>query len=110
MKKIDFGIFKISEENMPKLKLENIIKAYSGIANKCMCGCSGKYFYTSINKEAGAKEVGYSIDENVNDKRVEIILKHFYQKGVGEIEVIEDEGKYIFTIFMGKTQYTLYTN
>jgi len=108
MKKLDLGIYTI--EKMPELELKNIRSGYKGIPNRCMCGCSGRYFYTKVNQKESGKERGYEInDKEVNDKKVLEILRIM---NVSEnIEVIDNTNdSYIFTKVINDKQYTIYTN
>ena len=116
MKKLDFGIYSINE--MPELKLENIRSAYKGIPNRCMCGCSGRYFYTKINQKESSENRGYEVsDKEVNDKKVLEILKIMSEDTNKKVEVIDNINKnnsmlnyYIFTKVINDKQYTIYTN
>jgi hypothetical protein len=54
MKAIIFdGIMKI--EKMPELNVKDVLKAYSGTPDLCMCGCAGHYSYPKLRKEKGHK-------------------------------------------------------
>ena len=48
---------------------QQIVKVYSGKANKCMCGCAGKWSYTAY----GAAEHNPGYAPNVNERSVKII-------------------------------------
>jgi hypothetical protein len=88
------------------IKFEDILKAYTGKPDRCMCGCSGKYTHTEINRALASKGRGYEVDDDeVNDKRVRTILKKILNQPTGKIE--NDNNK-IFSTVIGKTQYTLY--
>lgn len=47
----------------------NVYKVYSGRAYRCMCGCEGKYSYTS----EGAVKHNPGYEPNVNERSVKII-------------------------------------
>lgn len=50
-----------------------IVKVYSGKANSCMCGCSGKWSYTQV----GAKESEYA---TVNERSVKLIANKVFKQ------------------------------
>lgn len=53
---------------------KEIIQVYSGISNRCCCGCSGKHRYASKYRAWSSKHRGYSVkDEEVSDRSVKII-------------------------------------
>lgn len=108
MKTIKFGVFKI--EKMPELKIEDIIKVYVGKPNTCMCGCAGKYSYSSMNKLQGEINRGYAVtEEDLNDKEVKRVLAKVIKNAEMGIEVIEDKDAYIFSLTLGNKQYSIYT-
>ncbi len=47
----------------------NVYKVYSGVAGKCMCGCAGKYSYTS----EGAVKHNPGYEPTVSERSVKII-------------------------------------
>ena len=49
----------------------NVYKVYSGKANRCMCGCAGKYSYTA--EGAVNHSPGYDVSDSVNERSVKII-------------------------------------
>lgn len=51
-----------------------VYKVYSGKANKCMCGCAGKYSYTV--EGAVNHNPGYA--PNVSERSVKIISKKVF--------------------------------
>jgi hypothetical protein len=79
--------------------LPDVQKVYRGKPDKCMCGCSGEYIYTSFNRAASGKNRGY-----VDDGKVIGVLRRFFHSDEPE-ENIDD---HIFTKIVGKTQYTVY--
>jgi len=127
MKNLNFDEFTINK--MPNLELSEISSAYishSGKANLCMCGCAGDYYYVKENQKESGKNRGYEIkNEECNDKLVKYVLNRMTKNAKDcSIEVLcspiklEDGDKklykvlfkkYIFTIIIGKTQYTIYT-
>jgi len=83
---------------------DDVICAYIGKPHACMCGCSGDYYYTSMNAERGGKERGYKVEpDEINDDKVNKILKVF--EAGGRIENLDD---YIFTLIRNERQYTIY--
>jgi len=92
---------------------EMVVCVYSGTPNRCMCGCSGKYYYTSWNREYSNKRRGYDItDDEINDKMVRRVLKifeKFVEESGGDYTQVEGIDDYIFTIETSPTrQYTIY--
>ena len=56
---------------MTAVDISTITKVYSGKANRCMCGCAGKYSYTA--KGAVEDNPGYDVSDSVNERSVKII-------------------------------------
>lgn len=78
---------------------------YTGKPDKCMCGCSGKYAYTSLNANYSSKNRGYAVDaEDINDKRVERVINKMSKSPA----LCSNIKNYIFTKVIGQTQYTVY--
>ena len=50
---------------------KKIVKTYSGIKGRCMCGCSGKYSYTLFG--ARNHNPGYNVFDQVNERSVKVI-------------------------------------
>lgn len=102
---------KISQ--MPKIELEDVVSIYVGKPGMCYCGCSGKYTYTSKNQEIAGKRRGYEVkDEEVNDKRIERLIKKMSDPEtvfINKVIVGKVDGGFIFTIVIGKTEYSMYT-
>jgi len=91
---------------LPAFKLEEICKVYVGQPHKCMCGCSGKYSYPSLNIEQSGKERGYALDtEDINDKRIHRVLNKVAKNAAIGVEVINE---YIYSLVLGSRQYTIY--
>ena len=62
--------------NTADIKPSFVMSVYSGKANKCCCGCSGKHTYAKAHQEAGSKDRGYEVgDEECNDRTVTLILR-----------------------------------
>lgn len=49
--------------------VKKVTKAYSGKHGVCMCGCSGKYWYSSQHELPN-----YITSEDVNDKQVKRVV------------------------------------
>ena len=91
---------------LPEINMNNVNTVYVGKPNACMCGCAGKYTYTKAGQVKSGEERGYRvIDDEVNDAKVQKIINKIRKNQNLGIEVIED---YIYTVIVGKTQYTLY--
>lgn len=60
------------------IDLSDVIKAYEGKRDRCMCGCSGKYWYPKDLVDSGEaeKERGYPVDEDeTSDEEVKRIFE-----------------------------------
>ena len=55
---------------MTNTNITGVYKVYSGKADKCMCGCAGKYSYTA----QGAVDHNPGYEPNVSERSVKIIL------------------------------------
>jgi len=55
------------------LDLSRVYKVYNGRANRCCCGCSGKYATASALKAFADQDRGYVIDD-VNDETVRKVV------------------------------------
>ena len=85
--------------------LKDVVTVYLGKPNKCMCGCSGDYAYTSHNHIYGGKDRGYKVSsDEISDRKVRARLKRFYNDDQ-EAENIKD---YIFTKVIDDRQITVY--
>lgn len=64
----------------PALTLDNVQSVYSGKANRCCCGCSGKHTHVAdVNR-------GYPITaDEVNDRTVKIIFNKVMKAGAVKI-------------------------
>jgi hypothetical protein len=91
--------------DIKKFKMEDVVSVYLGKPNKCMCGCSGNYAYTSLNSAYGEKDRGYSMnDGDVNDRKVNVRLNRYYNDPQ-KPNVVEN---YIFTKIIDGKQITVY--
>jgi len=91
---------------LPPISLDQVSSAYVGKPHKCMCGCSGKYFYPRVNRLSSSIDRGYAIEDNeVNDAKVKRIINKMIKH---QEEGIEVNIGCIYTIIVGTRQYTLY--
>jgi len=82
------------------MDISNITRVYNGKANRCMCGCSGKYTTHSKFRELVGKERGYAVgDDEINDRSVKIIAA----KVLSNPNRVE-EGNYVFVEQNGRIQ------
>lgn len=92
---------------MPQLELKDIISAYIGQATGCMCGCTGTYYYNSKTRKEAEKDRGYKIDpKEVNDERINYILKMITARGVRKGIDVQDG--YIYTLNLKTIRYIIY--
>ena len=72
--------------------VENVTKVYSGKLGSCMCGCGGKYSYSTMGAEADSP--GYDVSDMVSDRSVKLIvnkvLRNPNSKIDGNMMVLED--------------------
>lgn len=80
----------------------NIEQAYIGKPQRCMCGCSGKYYSSSKGK--GTDWYFKAYPEQINIRKVQKILNKM-RKHPQDYEVVDD---HIITKVIGGTQYTIY--
>ena len=91
---------------MPNISLDKINCAYVGKVNCCMCGCSGKYSYSNLNRKYSSKERGYEVsNDEINEDEIEFILDKLKGNAHKGIEVIED---YIYAFETNTKTYVLY--
>jgi hypothetical protein len=107
MLNLEINNFKINK--LPILTLDDISNVYIGKPNLCMCGCSGTYFYNPANRELSQQRRGYDITDNeISLEKVTFVWNKL--KKATDIEVVMGSDKeYIFSIIIGRKQYTLYT-
>lgn len=64
------------------IRLEDVVSVYSGKANRCCCGCSGKHTYSSAHRDTVRR--GYEVlDEEVNDRSVKMIFNKVFSGKYG---------------------------
>lgn len=108
MKKLDLGILKMEE--MPQLEEKDIVCVYSGKPNMCMCGCSGKYYYSSENAEIGSKQRGYEVSrDDISDRMVRKVIGILKENKENNLEVILNGDGYIFSCILNNRSYVIYT-
>ena len=80
---------------------DGVYKVYSGKANRCMCGCAGKYSYTAT----GAVEngPGYDVSEIVNERSVKIISGKVLRNPKAKVECgyayVEENGRILVAFY-----------
>lgn len=87
-----------------------VVKVYSGKANACACGCSGKYSYASQFRDVGSKGRGYKVDDDeVSDRSVKLIVNKLNK--AGPVTDVDKDGNaetdYAFAI-VGERIYVAY--
>jgi hypothetical protein len=86
------------------LDLSRVFKVYNGKANRCCCGCSGKYHVASALREVADQDRGYPYDDkDVNDETV--------RKIVGKIlsaSKPKDEGDHVHATVGGRLYVAFY--
>ena len=86
-------------EEMPDIDMDDISCIYVGKPGRCMCGCSGEYYYTSKNKIWSGKNRGYSVSEKeINDEKVAELYKKM-KKAKANVEVLQQDSPGNGTIF-----------
>jgi hypothetical protein len=86
--------------------VSKIYTAYVGKPHKCMCGCSGTYYYSTMGYNELKKQKSYEVEgEKPNDAKVARIYNKMKANATRGVEVI---GDYIYTVIVGQTQYTVY--
>jgi hypothetical protein len=96
----------------PVVDIAQVASVYSGAANKCMCGCSGKYRYAAQYQDWSTKERGYQVDDDeISDKSVKVIVAKINEAfaGLNEAEITDKEitSKYV-TVTIGQRVYVAY--
>ena len=83
------------------MDISNITQVYSGKANRCMCGCAGKYSYTA--RGAVEDNPGYNVEDIVNERSVKIIagkvLRNSNTEKDTEYAVLEQNGRVLVVFF-----------
>ena len=95
-----------------KIDFDDILCVYSGKPNKCYCGCSGKYYYSSKHIEKAGQARGYKIAKNkIDDVMVEKIIKIInrgIEKGKEEVDttyVAVEKGNKIYICYFTEKWY-----
>lgn len=79
--------------NKFKIDPKTIIKTYTGKIG-CMCGCNGKYSYSSAHRDLGSTERGYGVkDSEVSDRAVNMMANRFNKEGVFKADIDQDTGR-----------------
>lgn len=87
---------------LDELRPSDVLKAYSGKAGRCCCGCSGTYYYNSARIDEGSKERGYKVDaDDVNDLQLKRVLRLVQAD-------CDDCGSNYFAARVGKRLYIVY--
>jgi len=87
------------------LDLSTVYKVYTGKANRCCCGCSGKYKIASQHRAFADQDRGYEHDDSdVNDVAVRRVVGRILASANPE-----DEGGHVYAV-VGKTMYVAYYN
>jgi hypothetical protein len=99
------AFIKATEEiKIEEIRVEDVLKVYSGKNGKCMCGCAGKYTYRKTTQEIGGEKRGYPVtDDEVSDRAVKTILNKInagIREGLAEresdhIAVVVDKRIYV---------------
>lgn len=55
-----------------KIELAKVAQVYSGMNNRCCCGCAGKHSYASQHLRASIKSHGYQLE--ASDRSIKIIV------------------------------------
>jgi hypothetical protein len=87
---------------MQAVDISTITKVYSGKAGTCMCGCAGKYSYTS--KGAVEDSPGYDVTDSVNERSVKIIAGRVLRNSNTDLSdpgyaVLEQNGRVLVVFF-----------
>ena len=81
------------------MELNGVYKVYSGKANRCMCGCAGKYSYTA----EGAVKHNPGYEPNVNERSVKIIAGKVLRSSNKVVEdglaFVEENGRILVAYF-----------
>ena len=91
---------------LPEIKIEQVDCVYIGKPNLCRCGCAGKYVYTKANLKWSSANRGYTVTaDEVSDKKVQSVINKMRKNQTMGIQVLEN---YIFSLQIGKTEYSIY--
>ena len=77
------------------LDLSRVFKVYNGRANRCCCGCSGKYTVAGAHKAYADQDSGYPYDDSdVNDE----IVRKIVGKILSAAEPVDEGGQVYATV------------
>ena len=89
---------------MKAFDFTKVTSVYSGKANRCCCGCSGKHYYKNETRKEAGKNRGYEIeDEEISDSMVKRIIKK-----IQENSNIADNQKTYISIELSERLYIAY--
>ena len=91
------------------IEQENVMSVYSGKADSCRCGCSGKYYYSSNMVGEASEHRGYEVRaDEVNDGMVKRVVA-WMNAHKDETEVIFDRDTVIINAYFSPVrEYTIY--
>jgi hypothetical protein len=99
----------LTEAAVLSLQVSNLLSAYRGTPDRCMCGCAGKYFYVAANARKASKDRGYKVDaDEINDAAAARILSKVQKAIKAPVRKDLRIGASYASIVVGKTQYTIY--
>jgi len=100
---------KINTWNKLNFDPSEIVSAYVGKPNTCMCGCAGIYYYSLLHVGYASRCRGYEVTRSeINNEKIAKVytkMKRGEAKGVKVDSIIDN---FIYTMVIGKTQYTIY--
>lgn len=72
--------------------VDTVTKVYNGKLHSCMCGCGGKYSYSTMGAEQDSP--GYDVSDSISDRSVKIIARKVMSnpnsKREGNMLILED--------------------
>jgi hypothetical protein len=73
-----------------QIDIKNVMSSYSG-KDGCMCGCKGKYSYSTLNRDIASKDRGYVVsDSDISDIAVKRMVNKFNKLGSVSVDVFAD--------------------
>ena len=101
-----------------QIKIEDVMKVYSGKAHACHCGCTGKYYYAKAHQATASKSRGYEVtDDEVSDRMIKRVVNKVNavlaltdertQQQVWDLDVADD-GQYISITEEDRRDYVVY--
>jgi hypothetical protein len=69
--------------------LDSVYAVYTGKANSCCCGCTGKYTYNNKNRDYASKNRGYEVQ---NSEICDSAVKRIYNQIVNDPRVMIEDG------------------